>query len=238
MASMACRDRSPVAAGTAAETDAETRREVLGQVIAAQEAERARVARDLHDDVGQALTSVLLGLRLLESELSAPLLTAEVEQRIAELRELVADALRRSRNLAFELRPTVLDDLGLVPALERAVADLRKRTGLQVDMEVNLPHDRRLPAPIETVSYRVVQEALTNVVRHADATSVKVMLEIEAATFRVAVVDDGCGFAVVEKHSWLGLVGIQERAELVDGAVEINSAPGAGTRIELEVPLG
>lgn len=235
---MASRAHPPVAAGTAAETDAETRREVLGRIIAAQEAERARVARDLHDDVGQALTSVLLGLRLLEGELSVPLLTAEVGQRIADLRELVGDALRRSRNLAFELRPTVLDDLGLVPALERVVADLRNRTGLQVDMEISLPHGRRLPAPIETVSYRVVQEALTNVVRHADATSVEVVLEMEAAMLRVAVEDDGRGFAVVEQRSQLGLVGIQERAELVDGSVEIISAPGAGTRIELEVPLG
>jgi two-component system sensor histidine kinase UhpB len=132
----------------------------------------------------------------------------------------------------------VLDDLGLVPALERVVADLRSRTGLQVDMEVNLPHGQRLPAPIETVSYRVVQEALTNVVRHAGATSVHVVLEMEAAMLRVAVEDDGRGFAVVEQRSQLGLVGIQERAELVDGSVEIISAPGAGTRIELEVPLG
>ena len=219
------------------ETATQARRETLGLIIDAQEAERARVSRDLHDDVGQALTSVLLGLRLLEGELGAPR-TAEVDQRIADLRELVSDALRRSRHLAFELRATVLDDLGLVPALERAVADVRDRTGLQVDMEVTLPDVRRLPAPIETVSYRVVQEALTNVVRHADATSVKVMLQMGAALLRVSVVDDGCGFEVVEMPSRLGLVGIQERAELVDGAVEITSAPGAGTRIELEVPLG
>ena len=223
---------------TAMETATQARRETLGLIIDAQEAERARVSRDLHDDVGQALTSVLLGLRLLEGELSAPLLTAEVEQRIADLRELVGDALRSSRNLAFELRPTVLDDLGLVPALERVVADVRNRTGLQVDMDVNLPNGRRLPGPIETVAYRVVQEALTNVVRHADATFVHVVLEMEAVILRVAVKDDGRGFSVVEQRSQLGLVGIQERAELVDGSVEITSAPGAGTCIELEVPLG
>lgn len=228
----------PVAAGTT-ETDEETRHEVLRRVIAAQEAERARVARDLHDDIGQALTSVLLGLRLIESALTRTQIRPdEVEQRMTDLRDLVGDALRRSRHLAFELRPTVLDDLGLVPALERAVADVRDRTGLQVDIEVSLPDVRRLPDPIETVSYRVVQEALTNVVRHADATSVKVMLEMEAALLRVSVEDDGCGFEVVEMPSRLGLVGIQERAELVDGSVEITSALGAGTRIELKVPLG
>lgn len=236
---MSSRAQSSAGTGTATAGGATARRDMLGRVIAAQEAERARVARDLHDDIGQALTSVLLGLRLLERAVASPeTQTDEIEQRIADVRGLVGDALRRSRHLAFELRPTVLDDLGLVPALDRVVADIRDRSGLGVDLEVELSDDRRLPGPIETVSYRVVQEALTNVVRHANATSVKVMLEREADVLRVSVEDDGHGFTVAGQPSGLGLAGMQERAELVEGSVEITSEPTSGTRIELEIPLG
>ena len=131
----------------AAETQARARRELLGHVIAAQEAERARVSRDLHDDVGQALTSVLLGLRLVEGSLAGPEINAaDARRRIADLRELVADALRRARQLAFDLRPRVLDDIGLVPALQRLKEDLTARTGQTVELDTAALHpDERLP---------------------------------------------------------------------------------------------
>src|SRR3546814_10610340 len=123
-------------ARAAAVEQARARRELLGQVIAAQEAERARVSRDLHDDVGQALTSVLLGLRRVEDSLARPDVNAvDARRRVAELRELVADGLRRTRQLAFDLRPPVLDDVGLAAALQRLPDDVASRSGLSVQLD-------------------------------------------------------------------------------------------------------
>src|SRR3546814_3176652 len=180
----------------AAVEQARARRELLGQVIAAQEAERARVSRDLHDDVGQALTSVLLGLRRVEDSLARPDVNAvDARRRVAELRELVADGLRRTRQLAFDLRPTVLDDVGLAAALQRLTDDVASRSGLSVELDTAaLAPDERLAPEVETVIYRVVQEALTNVVRHASATTASVALAGRDGTIRVFVEDDGTGF--------------------------------------------
>ena len=226
----------------AAEEQARARRELLGQVIAAQEAERARVSRDLHDDVGQALTSVLLGLRLVEDSLGGPEMDAgDARRRVADLRELVADGLRRARQLAFDLRPTVLDDIGLVPALQRLKEELAIRAGLTVELATAaLGPEERLAPEIETVIYRVVQEALTNVVRHASATSASVTVAGRDGRVRVLVEDDGAGFdpeqAPTRAH--LGIEGMLERAELVGGTLSVSSTPGAGTTVVLEVNRG
>jgi len=226
----------------AAEEQARARRELLGQVIAAQEAERARVSRDLHDDVGQALTSVLLGLRLVEDSLEGPDLDADdTRRRVADLRELVADGLRRARQLAFDLRPTVLDDVGLVPALQRLKEDLTARTGLAVELDAEaLGAEERLAPEIETVIYRVVQEALTNVVRHASATIASVTLSGRDGHVRVFIEDDGVGFdpQQVPSRAHLGVEGMVERAELVGGTLSVSSTPGAGTTVVLEVARG
>lgn len=225
-----------------AEERARARRELLGQVIAAQEAERARVSRDLHDDVGQALTSVLLGLRLVEDSLAGPDVSNEdARLRIADLRELVADALRRTRQLAFDLRPTVLDDIGLVPALRRLREDLSARTGLIVELDTAaLRVEQRLPTEIETVVYRVVQEALTNVVRHAEASTASVTLSTRGDQIRVFIEDDGLGFDLPQQQlrPHLGIQGMLERAELVEGSLSITSTPGSGTVVLLEVARG
>lgn len=217
------------------------RTEMLGQVIEAQEAERARVARDLHDEIGQSLTSVLLGLRLVEDSLARP--DPDVEDcraRTAEVRELVADALRQARTLAFDLRPTVLDDLGLVAAVRRLVEEVGGSGTPMVDLAVhNLDDDSRLTPEVETVVYRVVQEALTNVVRHAGATSASVVIARDAGKVRAVVEDDGHGFDLRAAHRpSLGLGGMAERAELVGGSVTIDSADGRGTTVRLEVPVG
>ena len=226
----------------AAEEQARARRALLGQVIAAQEAERARVSRDLHDDVGQALTSVLLGLRLVEDSLAAPDRDAdEARRRLADLRELVADGLRRARQLAFDLRPTVLDDVGLVPALARLKEDLTARTGLTVELDTSaLGPEERLSPEIETVIYRVVQEALTNVVRHAAATTASVTLAARDGHVRVFIEDDGVGFdpATRPARPHLGVEGMAERAELVGGTLSVTSTAGAGTTVVLEVARG
>jgi signal transduction histidine kinase len=226
----------------AAEERAHVRRELLGQVIAAQEAERARVSRDLHDDVGQALTSVLLGLRLIEDALAGPEVDTEyARKRVTDLRDLVADALRRARQLAFDLRPTVLDDIGLVPALERLCQDVIARTGLTIELDTAALHaDERLPTEIETVIYRVVQEALTNVVRHARASTASVTVSARDGQIRVFVDDDGVGFILEQQghRHHLGIQGMLERAELVEGSLSISSNPEGGTSVLLEVARG
>lgn len=216
-----------------------TRHEMLGEVINAQEAERARVSRDLHDDVGQALTSVLLGLRLVEGSLKTPKPDIDdAHSKIEEVRSLVADALQRARRLAFDLRPTVLDDIGLDAALTRLVDDTTERGGVAVDLAVNGIDDRsRLPVKTETVIYRVVQEALTNVMRHAQASSVSVVVHRGDGRIRAVIEDNGVGFdAKTAGSASLGLRGMSERAVLNGGNVDIHSAPGAGTTVVLEVP--
>lgn len=227
-----------VARQVAAEESERVRRDVLAAVIVAQEAERARVSRDLHDDIGQALTSVLLGLRLIDGPTDQQP-DDDLVRRVDELRQLVVDALRRTRRLAFELRPTVLDDVGLAPALTRLVADTAERSGLIIDAVVDSASELLDMTPeIGTAVYRVVQEALTNVVRHARATNASVAVTAAAGRLRTLVEDDGVGFDPTElNNGHLGVKGMKERAELVGGTVRVVSAPGSGTTIVLEVPI-
>ena len=182
-----------VARQVAAEERERARRDLLGAVIAAQEEERARVARDLHDDIGQALTSVMLGLRLIESPAGAGADDND-SVRFEELRELIADALRRTRRLAFELRPSILDDIGLAAALQRLVGDVAERSGLTVDAIVDGLPEHEVPSGVATAVYRVVQEALTNVVRHAGASTASVAVAVASGRLRAVVEDDGTGF--------------------------------------------
>ncbi len=217
----------------------QTQQEMLARVIDAQEAERARVARDLHDQIGQSLTSVLLGLRLVDGSLS----TDDLDIRVArshtdEVRALVAHALDEVRQLAFDLRPTVLDDVGLAAAVRRLASDLGERFGVPVGLALDgVDDETRLRPEIETVVYRVVQEALTNVARHADATRASVEITVIGQAVRAAIVDDGKGFEVGSGPlRSLGLAGMRERALLVDGHLDIASTPGEGTTVVLEVP--
>lgn len=222
-----------------AEEQARARRALLGEVIAAQEAERARVARDLHDDVGQALTSVLLALHLVEDSLAATSVDLpDARTRVMDVRELVADALRRARQLAFDLRPTVLDDIGLVPALQRLTHDVAERGGVPVELAVTaFGPEERLSPETETVVYRIVQESLTNVVRHAHASHASVTVTGRGAHVRTLIEDDGTGFDPDQRqpHADLGLEGMTERAALVGGTLQVLSKPGSGTLVVLEV---
>lgn len=230
-----------VAEPAAAEERAAVRREMLGEILHSQEVERARVSRDLHDDVGQALTSVLLGLRLVESSLGVDDVDLpDARRRTADVRDLAADALKRTRQLAFDLRPTVLDDIGLVPALERLAHDLSARGTTAVEVATDGLGAARLPPEVETVVYRVVQEGLTNVTRHARAATASVTVVVAEGRVRALVEDDGDGFDpdVTPARGRLGVVGMAERAELVDGTVQVFSTPGAGTTVVLEVPHG
>lgn len=225
----------------AAEERARLDRDLLSRVIEAQEAERARVSRDLHDQIGQSLTSVLLGQRLVLDALEStePELR-DAHARAEEVRSLAAEALNEVRELAFELRPIVLDDIGLVAALRRLASDLAERNDFTLDVDLGgLTDDTRLPGEIETVVYRVVQEALTNVTRHARATAVRVSVVVADGRLRAEIVDDGTGFdPTAAHHRSLGVTGMAERAALAGGEVRIASTPGAGTTVRLDVPVG
>jgi signal transduction histidine kinase len=208
-------------------------RDTVRRVIAAQELERRRLARELHDETGQALTSILLGLKAIRAAASPE----EAEQAEESLRELVVQALQDVRSLAVELRPTALDDFGLVPALERLAGTFSERTGIQASVAATLG-DARLPAETETVIYRLVQEALTNVVKHAAASEVGIVVTRRDGGVGAVVEDDGQGFAESDVRSdALGLLGMRERLALLGGTLAIESTPGRGTAVIAYLPL-
>jgi signal transduction histidine kinase len=204
----------------------------LRRVVEAQESERRRLARELHDETGQALTSILLGLKSLEETSGGADFRGAAEQ----LRELVVSTLEDVRRLAVELRPTALDDFGLVPALQRLAALFSEQTGIGVDFESSLPGDERLPEAVETALYRIVQESLTNVVKHARARTVSILLARRDGTVTAVVEDDGTGFdPAANRKGGFGLVGMGERLALLGGRLEIESG-ATGTTIVAEVP--
>lgn len=215
------------------------RSQLLEKAIAAQEEERKRIARELHDETSQSLTSLMVGLKVLEE---APTLEA-VRRGASELRALAAKTLKEVHHLAVELRPSVLDDLGLVAAVQRQVLDIQEKTGLEVDLHVGGMEEHRLPLAVETALYRIIQEALTNVARHSRARNVSVVLEQRDSTVVAIVEDDGQGFHVDRVFSTrgeercLGLYGMHERASLVGGMLAVESSPGVGTTVFVQVPL-
>jgi signal transduction histidine kinase len=219
-------------AALAIDTSQRVERDSLRRILDAQELERRRLALELHDETGQALTSILLALRAATEKRHEELAGA-----LEEVRELVVGALHDVRRLAVELRPKVLDDFGLVPALERLTSGFADQTAIEVELETNVP-DGRLPSDVETTLYRIVQEALTNVVKHAQATRVSIVLTRTDDGMRLVVEDDGRGMSPDRGSAeGIGLVGMSERAELLNGRLEIESSPGGGTSVVAEVPL-
>jgi signal transduction histidine kinase len=219
-------------AAVAADLSQRIARDALRRVVDAQEAERRRLARELHDETGQALTSMLLGLRSLEEVVEGE----QAGDAVAELRELVVTTLRDVRQLAVELRPKVLDDFGLVPALERLAETFGAQTGIAVQFQAGFEDDR-LPTEVETALYRIVQESLTNIVKHAQASHVSILLTRRGDTATAVIEDDGRGFVRERSNSGFGLEGMRERMQLLDGTLTIESTPGAGTTLVAEVPL-
>ena len=208
-------------------------RDAFRRVVEAQELERRRLARELHDETGQALTSILLGLKSLEDALVAE----EARSAVADLRELVVATLQDVRRLAVELRPKVLDDFGLVPALERLAESFADQTEIDVRFETVLG-DERLAAEVETALYRIVQESLTNVVKHAHARVVSIVLARKAGAVALVIEDDGRGFDPGDtREGGFGLEGMRERIGLLEGRLQVESRAGAGTTIVAEVPL-
>ena len=234
-------ERTHIAASLArVEERAEDLRDhLLARAISAQEEERTRIARELHDETGQALTAILLGLRGIQEATDSDRVIALCER----LRDLTAQTIRDVGRIARGLRPSTLDDLGLVPALRRYADDLASANNLEVTIT-----DRPLPRlrpELETAIYRMVQEALNNVARHADAQHATVTLGESGDKLRVIIEDDGHGIDLTALAPrgraplgrGLGLIGMQERASLVGGRVEIASRRSGGARITLEVPL-
>ena len=208
-------------------------RDALARVVQAQELERKRLARELHDETGQALTSILLGLKPLEQSAS----TDEERTAVASLRELVVSTLQDVRRLAVELRPTALDDFGLATAVERLAGTFGEHTGMRVDFEAQLG-ETRLPTEVETALYRIVQEALANIVKHADASHVSILLTRSGRSVAAVVEDDGRGFdGDATRDDVLGIVGMRERVGLVGGRLRVESTVGAGTTVAAEVPI-
>jgi signal transduction histidine kinase len=207
-------------------------RDALRRVVAGQEVERRRLARELHDETGQALTSILLGLRAVDEAGEG----THVSKAVGDLRELVVATLQDVRRLAVQLRPKALDDFGLVPALERLVQTFSEASGINADLEANLGEER-LPPEVETTLYRIVQEALTNVVKHAGAKTVSILLVRRDGSVTAVIEDDGRGFdpGAVKSDS-LGLAGMRERAELHDGRLTIETSP-SGTTLAVDVSL-
>ena len=213
-----------------------TKSYLLDRVIVAQEEERRRVAQELHDEAGQSLTSLLVELRALEFTGDRGAFMGKT----AELRALVAESLLKVQNLALELRPSMLDDMGLVAALRRYIHDYASRHSLDVDFQTSGVDELRLRPPMETAVYRIIQEALTNIARHAEAKSVSVVLTRRNQDLVVLVEDDGKGFVVGEvlgrPEFSLGLRGMEERASVIWGSLNIDSEPGR-TSVFVKMPL-
>lgn len=215
------------------------RQQLLEELITSQEEERKRISLELHDETGQALTSLLVRLTTLGNSSRLK----DVKEKVGELKMLVAHTLEAVQDLSLKLRPRVLDDLGLATALERYLRTCAVQYGLAVDFQMVGPWDGRLPSYIEINLYRIIQEALTNVARHAEATSVSVLLERRGTSVIAIVEDNGKGFHLdevlssAEEKRRLGLYGMEERASLMGGRLTIESSLGAGTTLFVEIPL-
>jgi len=218
---------------------------LAAQVISAQEEERRRVARELHDEAGQALTAVIIGLeRGLASmpEVYAADLPVQPRQLISNLRDLAAQTLDEVRKLALELRPSVLDDVGLIAALRQYVRATEERTGLSTHLHVvGLDEGERLPPAVETALFRIAQEALTNAIRHAKATAVHVRLRRDHGKVSLEIRDDGVGLAALPLASTngqhLGMFGMRERARLLGGDFVATPVSPRGTLVRINVPV-
>ena len=206
------------------------RRESARRALAAQEGERARIARDLHDEVGQALTGVMLELKQI-----GELPPDEMQGAVARAREEVRESLEELRQIGRRLRPEALDHLGLRSALTALTTELGRQSGIRFE--------RRIPAELpalsseeEVVLYRIAQEALTNVLRHADATSAVLDLSLDGGALSLTVADDGHGFESRNGTSTAGIRGMRERAVMIGARLEIRSARGSGTTVRVSLP--
>jgi signal transduction histidine kinase len=207
-------------------------RTTLERVLQAQESERRRLARELHDETGQGLTSILLALGAIKAEPEP----RAIEEGLTAVQDLVVSTLKGVREIAFELRPKALDDFGLEAALEHLTETFQQSTGISISTASRLLG--RLPDDAESALYRLVQEALTNIVKHARAGQVSIVLSQSSETVQALIEDDGQGFSAdVNDGHGFGLIAMRERIALLGGDIAIESAPGAGTTLRATIPL-
>ncbi|MBI4319835.1 MAG: sensor histidine kinase [Chloroflexi bacterium] len=216
------------------------RAHLFARVVGAQEEERKRVARELHDETGQSLSAVIMGLSAAAEAL--PRDAAKAGEILTDVREVAVHTLEGVRQIILGLRPALLDDLGLAPALRRVAEDLARHSSVRIEVFAN-GIDGRLPAEVETVLFRILQEGMSNVVRHSNAKHAALRLVRDESEVRAVLEDDGIGFdlaeatAHLETGRGLGLIGMRERALLLGGAVTIDSGPGRGTTLDVRLPL-
>jgi signal transduction histidine kinase len=207
-------------------------KELSARLVEAQEDERRAISRELHDEVGQSLSALLMELGNLGAV--APF-DADLRGHLESIRKLAESSVHVVRNMALLLRPSMLDDLGLVPALQWQAREISKRTGMAVTVDAGSVADD-LPEEHKTCVYRVVQEALHNCARHARARSVRIEVVQESERIRLSVIDDGQGFDTAHTRG-LGLLGIEERVTHLGGRFHLQSEPGRGARLRIEIPL-
>ncbi len=213
------------------------RGELLRRVVAAQEAERQRIARELHDETGQALTALGLGIRATATAVRQD--PEKALQHLRSLESLTARSINELQRLIADLRPSHLDDLGLPAALRWYCGEIQERSGLHVNLEIT-GDVKELPTEMKTALFRVAQEAMTNVIKHAHARHVSIRLDYLVDVVFLEIEDDGCGFNLqllerARRASW-GLIGMEERATLLGGKLEILTEPGCGTRVRVTIP--
>ena len=214
-----------------------SRKRLLAKVVSAQEDERQRISRELHDETGQALTTLLIQLKLCQGMTDAE----SMREQIIEMRRLASQTMEEVRRLALDLRPSTLDDLGLVPALEWFIKERASKSDLEIHFNPHQVAEIQLPHEKEIVLYRVIQETLTNTIRHAQAQQVWVELSSDGNVLKTRVTDDGCGFDMQDvlgsNAGGIGLLGIRERIELIGGTFKIQSNPGEGTQVYVETQI-
>lgn len=240
LAEMVVKLQEEVSDRCAAEAEVREKEKVLRslshQLLTVQEDERARIARELHDELGQTLTATKISLQSLKRKLGK-----EDRERVDEPLECVGECIQRVRGLSMELRPALLDHLGLETALRWNAQRMESRTSIPISVETVNGHDR-YPLPVEAAGYRIAQEAITNALRHAEPKNIRVRCESADDRLRLSVSDDGKGFDVAgvtqqpTTDRGLGILGMRERAESLGGRVVISSTPGSGTRVEVEFP--
>ncbi len=207
-------------------------RRALRRSVELQEDERNRLARELHDETSQALTSILIRLRLLQDERDLE----TIQDRINGMRYLTAQTIEELRRISMDLRPAILDSLGIVPALRWLIQRTEEQTGIRIELIAPEKIERFLP-DIELTLYRITQEGITNAIRHAEASKIEVVLEKGAHAVWLMIQDNGKGFDPLILNRGLGLVGIRERVELVNGKFNIETSNNSGTRLWVEISV-
>ncbi len=216
------------------------RERYMAQLMTRIEEERSHIAQELHDSVGQTLTLLVSGLKTLQQPAPAD----EVVQRSADLQKLGQQSLKDIRQIMLGLRPTILDDLGLGPALQRLAEDAMKQCPLNIQVVCELDSEERLPQDVEIALFRIVQEAITNAIKHAHAHGMTILVRLVDKSIFLDVSDDGCGMdagqlpKLQQTDGHLGLIGMRERINLLGGEFQLRSIPGQGTQIAARIPMG